>query len=381
MSDLKQLTEAFEEAGYDFPQSAVVMLQAFLQDTDEHALKSVKQNIGGPFGARFVVVTKDGKIHPVGNNVGNAVVSSGIASRHAEHENWTQNWDALVQKLEELSGQQKMLIELSSGESCINCHSKQEVGINTLYAAGLLDESTNDQASVIFGASYRQTADVAGFNDLVYLLALQNIKNIELNAGTHNPITDSDIAEGEELAKMYSHTSADIRDIPPAVAKIFNESDKAVVVIVKDGEVFATGNDERDTHFSRTPEVVALQNACSRQRDEFDIFESWDLGGAQIYTSTMQVGPLMLAEGYWSNALDFVTVEHAMQGQWSTQELPGMTNGAFLERIAQHDYDGNKSGTAVRVYHSPTENNAQKFWRDKDDAVNYDGAKAGNSLE
>lgn len=371
MTALKPLTDLFRESGYKLPDDFEAILQAFLQATDDHALENVKQDLGGPFGARFVVVTQDGKIHPVGKNVGNAVISSGIASRHAEHENWTQNMDAVEEMLSNLSGQKKMLLELSSGESCINCHTKQEIGFATLRAKGLLEEG--DEAHVVFGATYRQTADVAKFNDLVYLLALQKIKGLDFDAGTHNTITDADAKDGVKLAAMLNHKSQDISDIPPEIAEIFRTSNRAVVVIVKDGEVFTTGTDERDEHFSRTPEVVALQNACTRKREELGIFESWNLEGATIYTSTKDLGPLMLAESYWSNALNFVSVDHDHQEEWATQELEGLSNDEFLSRVAI--FVNERAGSPHTRIYSPTENRAQHGWANKDDAMNYDGAK------
>lgn len=388
MQAMDALTVSFEHAGYHIPDGFKTILQDYLQQTDDHALESVRRNIGGPFGARFVIVTKDGLVHPVGQNVGNAVVSSGIASRHAESENWTQNWDALVEKLEDLKGQEKTLIELSSGESCINCHTKQELGFEKLRKMGLL--SDNDGSEVVFGASYRQTADVAGFNDLVYLIALQKIKGFELDAGDHNPLHEADIDEGKKLSEMYSHTKQSIEKIPEDVAKIFQESDKPVVVVVREGKVFSIGHDEREDHFTRTPEVVALQNACinyrQQLRNEFElarkevpeVLESWDLGGdkkdVKVYTSTAEIGPAMLSEGYWSNALSFVTVEHDQQKEWATRESLQVSNDELLTTVALHLH--NKNDSTVHVHHSPTENKAQTFWRDKDDAINYDGAKA-----
>lgn len=364
------LKQKLSRATAVLPEQIIENLENILQQTDDHALESVKQNIGGPFGARFAVVTNEGYVYPVGKNVGNAVVSSGIASKHAEHQDWEENFEALVKTLEMLKGQPKKLIELSSGESCINCHAKQEAGLAHLKERGLLEEG--DEMHVIFGASYRQTADVAGFNDLVYLVAMQKLTGQEVYAGEHNPITPKDQDISDELVARFSHTGASLQDIPTEVAELFENSDKAVVAIVKDGKIFATGQDERDQHYSRTAEVVALQNACIRNREEFEVFESWDLGGAQVYTSTDEIGPLMLAEGFWSNALEFVTVDHPRQKEWATKEYPHASNAEMLEVIATRPY----SGGINSISYSPTENKAQYFWRDKDDAVNYDGAKA-----
>ena len=376
----KSLQEDFKQARFFAPTELVKTIQAFLQQTDEHALESVRQDIGGPFGARFLIVAQDGSIYPVGKNVGNAVVSSGIASRHAEHENWTQNWDALTGKLRELQGQKKMLIELSSGESCINCHAKQEIGFQTLFEQGYLYEG-QDRAGVVYGATYRQTADVAGFNDLVYLLAVQDIKDIDMDAGPDNKIHEQDIKKAKALASGFKHDISGLAEIPEDVADFFEQSEEPVAVLMRDGEIFSVGYDERDKHFTRTPEVVALQKACERQKSlKKDL--PWDLGGNQhgvkLYTSTREVGPLMLAEGYWSNALDFVTVQHDRQAEWETKEHPELSNDQFLTHIAKHTHE--RSGSKLKAYYMPTENKAQHFWANKDDAVNYDGAKAEPEL-
>ncbi len=372
MANLEALKRHFEEAGFPMKSDVEAAIQRLLQETDEHARESVRQNIGGPFGARFIIITPFG-VYPVGDNVGNAVLSSGVASRHAEHQNWELNLPDLEEKLGQLKGVPKILLELSSAESCINCDAKHQAGVAHLRQKGLLEP--NDKVLVVFGATYRQTADVAGFNDLVYLLALQRIlKFNRLDAGEHNEITEKDLQISEELARRFSHTEQDVGDIPPEVAEIFRQSDKAVAVVVKDGKVFSVGNDERDIHFSRTPEVVALQNACLRQRNELGITESWDLGDAQVYTSTPEIGPMMLAEGYWSNAVKFVTVRHPRQREWTTREYPNATNTEMLRVIATRPYGGRPASPA---HNSTTANLAQIFWRDKPDAVNYDGAKAG----
>ena len=392
MQGLSELIQEFTKAGYHIPEGFQEVLQQFLQKTDDHALENVRKNIGGPFGARFVIVTEDGEIHPVGDLVGNAVVSSGIASRHAESENWTQNWDTLVSKLVDLKGTRKVLIELSSAESCINCHTKQELGFEKLRAMGLLQE--NDEGRVVFGTPYRQTADIAGFNDLVYLLALQNLKDIELDAGDHNPLTDPDIQEGKGLASQFSHETLDIDDIPEDVADIIRLAESPVVIVVREGEIFSVGRDKRYEHFTLTPEVVALQNACIAYRKQLrqqyidagqdvpEVLESWNLGGAdkgvKVYTSTAEIGPAMLSEGYWSNALNFVTVKHDRQAEWTTRESSEFSNDELLTMIALHLHE--KNGSSNHVHHSQTENKAQIEWdrRMKEgQAVNYDGAKAG----
>lgn len=322
--------------------SYLPVLCRYLEKTDIFAEDNVKQGRGGPFGAALLVLDRDGLWHEIGNLAANAVLSKGIGSAHAESEVLSpENVNILKEKLLH-TGSDSLVVIISSGESCPACHAKEEILARILVSEGLLSQGN---VFVVYGASYGQTEAIAGFNDKPYLEDMQK----------------------DACFRLIKQQIMDISDLPAPVRSIFETSTEQVAVICQGEKVSGIGHDQRRFNIMATSEVVAIWEACLKQKK--DGTESpWDLGGAVLYTPTPVVGPLEYAESLWANITRRVSVNYPQSVDWATQEVPDLANNDFFQLIASRPY--NEAGGFVTVLYlgQNFKNRAQYAWKEKIEA-------------
>ncbi len=317
------------------------LLHNLLNETDDFAVKTVTEGRGGPFGASIHVYDmKIGEVTQIGEVEANAVLLTGMGSAHAEDQALNpETIDALKGYLRGLETTEGCCVVMSSsGQSCPACHSKQEILARDLIEEGLIKEG---QFVVTYGATYKDTADIAGFNDAPYHVDMQKSR----------------------ADRMIDHQDQGVADIPQAVADIFEKSDQAVAVIAMPDGMLIEGGDNRAHDMMATPEVSAIRNAARIQKSN-GAQTPWDLGKATLYTSTKTPGPLGYAECQWANVTQWVSVDHDRADMWATQEAKGIENDRFFNVIAAQNY--NLSGATLYVKRlEPFENKAQHTWKRK----------------
>lgn len=325
------------------------LLKDLIDETDEFAVENVRLGRGGPFGASIHVYDlNSGAVAAIGKTEANAVLEKGMGSAHAEDQ--ALNPEAIAKLKEFLSNLSDdvapVVIMSSSGESCPACHSKEEILNRTLIKDGLI---APDHFVVTYGATYQDTADIAGFNDEPYHKDMQKPKG-----------------EG-----MISIDDEDIKDVPQDVREIFEKSDRPVSVIALDDGRYISAHEQRGVDLMATSEVSAIRAAAGLQKSE-GLEEPWNLQEATIYTSTSDVGPLGYAECQWANVTRWVAVEHDRAAEWATQEAPDIANDDFFKVISASSYNG--AGATIKVHRiEPFENRAQYEWKNKEDRISYNG--------
>lgn len=325
------------------------LLMDLLNETDEFAVGNVRAERGGPFGASVHVYDlSSNDLTLIGDLEANAVLATGMGSAHAEDQainpETVETLKSFLRNLPEEA--EPVVVFSSSGESCPACHSKEEILNRTLIQEGLLDDG---HFVVTYGATYQDTADIAGFNDEPYHKDMQQPK-------------------GSGLIKI---NQSDITDIPAEVQTIFEQSDESVAVIALPDGRYVAGYADRENDLMATSEVSAIRNAATLQKDEGHE-TPWVLGEASIYTSTSDVGPLGYAECQWADVVNWVAVDHPNAAEWATQEAPDISNDDFFKVIAAPSYNGVGATIAVKRL-EPFANKAQHEWKNKEDRVMYNG--------
>ncbi|MBI4031047.1 MAG: hypothetical protein HY370_05175 [Proteobacteria bacterium] len=312
-------------------------MRNLLEATDDFAVSNVRAGRGGPFGASIHLVRlTDMAVTPVGALAANAVLATGMGSAHAEDQALSPgNITILKEALRNAPGIDHAVLFSSSGESCPACHSKLEIVSRTLTAEGLLPPG---RFIVTYGATYRDTAAVAGFNDEPY---------------------HQDMRKPPESRLIRLETKAN--NIDDAISALFNGYvGGTFAVVLTPGGALYPGFEGRPADLFGTSEVSAIRNACqaakSQGRDT-----PWNLGGATLYTGTTEIGPLTYAECQWANVTRIIKMPHAAP---SAPEAPGISNSAFFNVIADAQY--NQPGHALTVIHiAPFANRAQYAWAEK----------------
>lgn len=309
------------------------LLHDRLRACDDCAVENVRAGLGGPFGASLHVYDGSDLIDVAGP-VGNAVLSTGLASAHAEDRVMVpENVEKLRDVLRRVGAGASVYV-VSSAESCPACHAKLEILARSLVHDGLLGAG---RFHVLYGATYDDTRDVAGFNDAPY----------------H---TDMTKAPGERLIAVQSCTP----DECPARFRAALEQGHAVIAS-PDGYHFV-GVDARSSDVVATAEISAIRAACRAEQTSGSP-TPWDLEGAVLYSPAQALGPLMYAEAQWANIGRITLLAMA-----SAQEAADIGNDDFFGVVAARPY--NKAGAAVQIIRlSPFENKAQHEWarqRDED---------------
>lgn len=342
--------------------------EAALREADDFAVANILHRkdgkaapSGGPFGARnYVYDINLGLLVPAGDLRANNVVGTGIVSNHAEAMALQPNQLSIWRdKIEEIGPEYAIPVQISSAESCPACYAKQMIWQFRLVNAGLIKPG---RMAVIFNATFDDTLQKAGFNDLPYAIAALARSQNSAHPGL-----------------MVRQQDIDWNDIPQPVKEIFlsytgtakGESLQGLSVIFRAAstylpELVAAGYDIRPAGVFETgdpfatSEVQAIRNKCMQDRTS-GIFESWATMGA-LYTVTEEIGPLMHAEAQWASIGQVFTIRNAPASVArieQTREAPSLSNSDFY-RAATAGY--NMPEADVSVLRTIVENKSQPLW-------------------
>ena len=259
---------------------------SLLAEADKFALKNVDSG-GGPFAAIVAVYDPVScECVRIGKPSVNAVLDTGIPSAHAEDQ-WflpRKNMRDLVQVLSKWKqkGREPQVIFASSGQSCPSCLTKEEILARYLKKSELVPYSN---FIVAYGATFENSARIAGFNDLPYVQDLVRFQQLPLST-----------------TSMVKYRVAKVGDIPVDVAQLFKQASGQLAVVARGNEILAVGEDSRyGCDIISTAEVSAIRDACRMQKKD-GIEQPWILGDinhinpssekmATLYT-TADNGPL-----------------------------------------------------------------------------------------
>ncbi len=321
---------------------------------------------GGPFGAALAVSYGD-RLEIIGDARGNNVIGSGIASAHAEDQALQpDNYQVLVEKLTafQKASQEVTVWMLSSGQSCTTCHTKQEIMARDLLARGLIQQGG---FAALYGATYDDTFRIAHFYDAQYADAMI--------------LFARDPGNKENLIRA---SKTDFNQVPQDVRDVLASARAATAVIVREGSVYAIGDDARsEINLNATAEVSAVRKACKKYRDEENILESWGVDG-ELYTTSSEIGPLLFAEMGWTgiNKVHHVAMPQGLQHlQFDARETPALGNADFLRIIAGGYHD---AGAAITVLRDESfVNNSQPMWArvwKANDNFAYNGSSVSDAV-
>lgn len=351
-----------------------------LEATDAFATENVRKGHGGPFGAALHIIDLDtGNATQIGTLAANAVLKTGIASQHAEAEVLSpDNQRSLREQLTILRSQNRTNLAVvctSSGQSCPACQAKQEIIARDLAIDGLLEKG---RFVVTYGATFEDTAQIAGFNDAPYVL-----DNLLRLLGTN---------EKTMVKVKHRHIS----ELPEDIKRrfIIAQADRRRIAVLDGANVSVTGKDNRTHDLFATASVEAIRNACRAQtklmNDGKSLEQPWLLGNrpeqpskeAVLYTPLKTVGPLLLAEAQWAGVAKIVCVDGISHDLDAERETPDISNNAFTH-ACWSGYNRDESYlTVLRL--APFENNAQIAWREKlmreGNAILYNGLAGSDNL-
>ncbi|NCC22725.1 MAG: hypothetical protein EOM26_09735 [Alphaproteobacteria bacterium] len=339
-----------------------------LDQSDLFAYRTANEGKGGPFGAQLWLVHPESGRHvlvgtPDAPEDSNAVVSKGIASAHAEAENLSPEKRRMVKAfLGAHVGEGWKLVQVSSGESCPSCRSRQVLFARELIAEGLLPAGG---FHVVFKATYDQTREIAGFNDSAYDEAFRAVARLGLLSRDDGLFAlETAFQEDAETATLKSNGAlvfnavhaADTDQFPEAVRALFaGAGDTPVAIVVSaSGAIMASGADTRAESGLNVPEetaiVAALHKAATCQREKDGKFEAWNLEGARLYTNIRDIGPLGYAESLWYNlsAIHVATDFTSEEIDRAAQEMPGIANSVLFAQVAA---EYNQPDAPVSVTH------------------------------
>jgi hypothetical protein len=383
-------------AALPFGPDAQSFFEYAVNEADIFAMSTAKSGKGGPFGAALWVVSvvqgpKDEKplvrFTFIGPQISsNAVLSTGIASNHAEAEDLSparrRTCIRYLRRLKRSFSAESFswkiaVVQVSSGESCSSCRARQCLFAENLYALDLLERG---HFFVAFKASYERTVIDAGFNDKPYDMAFRVMLRtgvlsdaLFLASADTNDQCQSDFANVKAVSVRVRVEA--MAQSPAVVTKALKElcanKTRPVAIVVQqtsDGSVRVLGS-AVDTRDSRTrPEnqrrdadepglslyeqsaiTAALHRACKRRRDD-GVFESWDLERAVVYTNLRHIGPLAYSEALWCNIHEFVSLAHdfgSHEVELAGRECPELNNRELFMRVAA-EYNSDHSSIRVK---------------------------------
>jgi len=322
---------------------------------------------GGPFGALIAISLEDGSFEIIGQPRGNNVVGSGIASFHAEDQVMLPDIYRLLKfRLSDLKagGHDPTVWMITSGQSCTNCHTKQEIMVRELEASGLLNPGHFIKH---YGATFDDTFRIAQFYDAQYADAI-----IFSTTYPHHS------------ANLIKHEHIRFADLSRDLQKSFETAISSTAVVMHRGEKYADGIDTRhEFDLYATAEVNAVRAACRRNRQD-GVFASWAVEG-ELFTTNNEIGPLLFAEAGWTKINVVKTVimpDHLAHKQFQTRETPKLGNTEFREIIAGGYFDLRSSLIVSR--NKLFINKAQPQWAEMlrvNDEQLYNGAAVSPLVE
>lgn len=380
----------FERSFPRLSAAVVAALRARLAETDAFALRNVthdthgaslldadgnpSKNVmpqGGPFGACLCIVWPDEMIEAVGPIAGNTVTTTGISSDHAESnaiappqlEKLARRLLAYRHSADARLENEPTVVLVSSSEPCPTCETKIEIAARALIGC---DALMPGRFLVLFGASFDDALDIAQFNDAAYADALILAHEAP-----------------EHQGNLIHRVARNLHDVPLAVQNVLAQADRPMALVVRNGQIYAQGQDERAAFdlFS-TAEVCALRAACRRYRNEGHD-AAWLVDGT-LYTTTRDLGPLAFTEASWTRINKIVTAimpPGLADRQFETVEAPGFSNTGLRATIAS----GYRCCTSeVFVFRDLRfKNLAQRMWQrllEANRAALYNGASVSDSV-
>ncbi|MDY0029100.1 MAG: hypothetical protein RBR86_04060 [Pseudobdellovibrionaceae bacterium] len=347
----------------DLFQDQKFMAQArdLLIATDSFATNNVRLGLGGPFGASLHIYnTRTSEFTLVGSLCANAVLSTGLAGAHAEDQAMSpQQVTDLKAKLSAMASDIDGLYVLmsSSGESCPSCHAKEQILARDLVENGLL---LPDRFIVTFGATYEDTASVAGFHDLPYFLDIQKPR-------------------GEGAIALES---VKFGNVPNGYGLEFEDARTPLAILISEFGVF-TGQDLRSPgNLFGDANLNAIFSA-NRELKKLGSEAPWDVGmgksGADnksvLYTTDTDIGPLVYSTVQWANVGKIVSVTGTICSQ---PEACGIDDATFYQVIGNPEYKHPQSSLSV-IRLEPFPNKAQHEWKNRvrqmGDGILYNGAQ------
>lgn len=318
-----------------------LLLEDRLTSADLAAVENVRAGRGGPFAASLHVYHLDrGVMLDVAGPAGNSVLETGLASAHAEDRAILPvHVTALKKILRETGVDAAHIYLVSSGESCPACHAKLEILARNLLHDGLIHPG---RFTVIYGASYEDTHQVAGFNDAPYH------DDFQKPAGTG----------------LIRHSVVKHHDLPAMVRERVKDVAAPLAVIATKDKILAGTGD--------FPEISAIHFASSMQK-RANIEDPWNLRMATLYSFTRDIGPMAYAECQWANVTQWVSIDHPEAKLFATQEAPGITNSGLFDIIRQRPYTHPQSALQM-VQFTPFANEAQQEWARQTGLRRYNGA-------
>ena len=401
--------------------------QAELDRIDLFAFLTASADKGGPFGAALVA------FHPASSLIvrfggydSNAVVSTGIASNHAEAENLSvRRRQSVVQFLSQRRGEGWCIIHLSSGESCPSCRAKQILFAAELCFAGLLPPTGGFH--VVFKSTYEDALKDSGFDDYkfdtffrfvhpLYLLKKGKLSRYLAAGGgasttmaTPAPTAaetqpaasswmlgkDKVLHENEISRKLLESghlVTTPVKSVlsaglPAAVKSMFpsvgSRTPFAVVWNETEHRVLGCSADTRPSRgsstttpatsvnvFENTAVMRALHGAATAARQE-GVFASWDLHRSVVYTNIADIGPLAYSESLWFNIGCFMIVTDFTHPEieLAARESPHLPNDRLFSLVSM-EYDDVDSSPVVVSFPYATRRGAlaQRYWGTKMEA-------------
>ncbi|HCQ71374.1 MAG: hypothetical protein CL570_07905 [Alphaproteobacteria bacterium] len=361
--------------------------KALVNQTDHFAYDTSLNDKGGPFGASlWLYNTQTDDYVCVGTadtfQDSNAVLSKGRASAHAEAENLSADKkESVINFLTKTNDKNWVLVQVSSGESCPSCRSKQVLFANELIEKGLIKEQ--DGFFVIFKATYGQTFTDAGFNDAPYDQTLRAINKLGILKEPSKGLTSLDDAVTNDPALNTERTSGNLILTPvqnlntpetPAIVKDLFDcygSTPFAVITEPNGNLITQSADTRSITQSidepeKTAIVSALYKAAAHNKAQ-NKDQPWNLQGAKLYTNITDIGPLAYTESLWYNLSEInLLPDYSSEViNEQAQELSGTTNtDLFLQVTAEY----NVTGSPLTVIFNGNEEQASiahLLWRAK----------------
>ena len=318
---------------------------AHLARLDGFATANVRAGTGGPFAAELFIHNRStGDLISLSGPMGNAVLSKGIASAHAEAETLT---EATLEKaltiLKDNPDDDLQLLQVSSAESCPACRSKQIAFLHRLKAEGWPQDA---RIEVVFAATYEDTFRVAGFNDKPYQDDL--LGQLRPPMIVQRSMVFADLPE--LVRQTAGHVGAFAGCLMPDPSQAGSTWFEPVVVPVR----------------GLSMEVAALHKASAAGMAA-GIDKPWHLGAegpAMLYTTADHVGPLMLTDSQWAGISEIIQISDRPS---TPAESPLIDNAPLLAR-ARLAY--NAHGSELIVHHLSVgthglNNTAQQVWRDE----------------
>lgn len=368
------------------PPGSRIFWEVMLDQSDVFAYNTANAGKGGPFGAQLWLVNLalDHYIIVGGEENredSNAVISKGMASAHAEAENLClEKRQQVIEFLESHRNENWKVVQVSSGESCPCCRSKQILFSHELIELNLIK---NGDFHVIFKGNYIQAKNIAGFSDAPYDQAFRAISSLGIldkEVGLvslekeifNNPVTSAQVTSGEliyiPVNQKLSHNIAE------SIKNIFLEKDEPLAIVLDlNGNIISLSYDERDVdNYStsgpeKTAIIAALHKAAIEFRNTKGKYDAWNLRRSVVYTNIADIGPISYSECLWYNISEIIIISDMTNSivERLAQEMSNTRNRTFFKQVAA-DYDSDILSLKVSYLGGLEEGNvAYSLWKAK----------------